>query len=283
MEVFEYTGKGQSVPRDVVSVRFHPSITEVEDAFRGCTQLREVEFNNGLKKIGWQTFLGCRRLQSITLPSTVTEIDDGAFWDCRNLREIGLHEGLQKIGGVAFRGCSSLRSIKLPSNVMEIGNFAFQYCSSLRAVVLNDGKWSTKIDSSVFYECSPQLRFIFANMSTRLESIIQAGLTEVVPKVERIRGPVQRSGSQMFVCASALNAGVSHFESRNWDDNWKAVNQRLPGIIKLITYYEMKEATTLFELALWKAKIDQIEESSNRDACRVEVPGPVKDVILQYL
>ena len=46
----------------------------------------------------------------------------------------------------------------------------------------------------------------------------------------------------------------------------------------------MKEATTLFELALWKTRIDQAGDvNGNRNAHRIEVPGPVKDTILQYL
>ncbi len=45
----------------------------------------------------------------------------------------------------------------------------------------------------------------------------------------------------------------------------------------------MKEATTLFELALWKSKIGhQSTNDYDRSACRVEVPGPVKDLILKY-
>ena len=55
---------------------------------------------------------------------------------------------------------------------------------------------------------------------------------------------------------------------------------RIPNSIK---HHEMKEATTIFELALWKAKIDQGEDDVFRTACRIEVPGPVKDCILQYL
>lgn len=55
----------------------------------------------------------------------------------------------------------------------------------------------------------------------------------------------------------------------------------------MILYYLEREATTLFELALWKAKIIQAEEANdddiNRDACRIDVPGPVKETILQYL
>ena len=36
---FQYTARGCVVPKDVTSVRFHPSVVEVEDrAFRGCEQ-----------------------------------------------------------------------------------------------------------------------------------------------------------------------------------------------------------------------------------------------------
>ena len=55
------------------------------------------------------------------------------------------------------------------------------------------------------------------------------------------------------------------------------MKQRVDQIVKWIKYDEMKEATTLFELALWKAKIDLVDETPfERDACRVDVPGPVK-------
>ena len=49
--------------------------------------------------------------------------------------------------------------------------------------------------------------------------------------------------------------------------------------------YEMKERTTLLELALWKARIDQADDADDikRDAYRIEVPGPVKNIILQFM
>ena len=65
---------------------------------------------------------------------------------------------------------------------------------------------------------------------------------------------------------------------------WGVITQKLDKIVRLIKYYEIKEATTLFELALWKANIDQAEGASiNRGVCRIDVPGPVKDTILQHL
>ena len=67
--------------------------------------------------------------------------------------------------------------------------------------------------------------------------------------------------------------------------NWDTIKQRdVDPINKLIAYFEKKEATSLFELALWKFRVNQAEANDiNRDACRIEVPGPVKDDILQYL
>ncbi len=58
----------------------------------------------------------------------------------------------------------------------------------------------------------------------------------------------------------------------------------LGQIDRLIAYYELKEATTLLELAMWKAKMDQSEENLiNRDEYRIDIPSPVKNTILQYL
>ena len=78
--MFEYTGVGCPVPKDVISVRF----------------------TEGLQKIGDDAFSECSLLKSITIPSSVTEIDADAFSRCSNLREVALNEGLQKIGKWAF-------------------------------------------------------------------------------------------------------------------------------------------------------------------------------------
>jgi len=89
---------------------------------------------------------------------------------------------------------------------------------------------------------------------------------------------VERRGSEIFVSPAVLDVARG--------TNWSSTKQkRLDQISKSIVYYEMKEGLTLFELALWKAKIDQLGDTSpaNRSACRIEVPGPVKATILQYL
>ena len=126
---FEYTGKGYSVPKDVTIVRFHPSVIEVRQyAFYDCKQLREVIFNDGLQKIGWNAFRNCTSLSSIALPSTVTEIGEYAFSFCNKLRDVTFNDGLQKIGAWSLGNCTLLSSIVLPSTLTEIGRESFFNC-----------------------------------------------------------------------------------------------------------------------------------------------------------
>ena len=179
-----------------------------------------------------------------------------------NLKEVVLNEGLRSIGCSAFGECSSLESVALPSTLNKTGYYYFCKCKSLKRITL-------------------------PYISRRLESIVQAGHVEVASQIDSITipGSVKRHGSEMFLSASAIQSiGGDHQGRKKKNETIKAITQCLARIKQLIAYYEMKEATTiLFELAVWKAMIDQAGDSVNRDACRVGVPNLVKDSILQYL
>jgi len=91
---------------------------------------------------------------------------------------------------------------------------------------------------------------------------------------DEVRGIVERRGSEMLISDKRLVQG------RNWG-TLRGVFGRMD---QLLTYYELREATTLLELAIWKSKMDQVEENLiNRDAHRIDIPGPVKNNILSYL
>ena len=83
--VFEYTGPGCFVPKDITSVRF----------------------KEGLQKIRDGAFYNCTSVESITIPSTLVEIGNSAFYGCRNLREATFNFGLKTIGISAFFNCTS--------------------------------------------------------------------------------------------------------------------------------------------------------------------------------
>ncbi len=120
-------------------------------------------------------------LESITLPSTLSEISDSMFENCPNLKyneyegikylgsekdpyeylisaikKTGdlytIHPDCRVIGNSAFSGCDSLRSIHLPSSLESIGSNAFSRCSRLSNVSFSNGLIS--IGSYAFSSCA---------------------------------------------------------------------------------------------------------------------------------
>lgn len=258
-----------------------------ERAFFGCNSLLEVKLNEGIQKIGESSFGSCGSLQSITLPSTLTEIGSYAFNGCTNLSEVVTNEGLKKIGRWAFEDCSSLQTISLPSTITEIDKYAFSGCSSLREVLLNEKIQG--ISRKAFQNCislqhntlPSTLRFKFPSLSARLEAIVHCR-AQIETKIDEVRGLIERNGVELFTTTAAM--GVSSFTSTP-TSNWDTLRTILDQIVSWIRYYEIKETTPLFELALWKENMNRSAATNiaNREAYRIEVPGPVKEAILQYL
>lgn len=102
-----------------------------------------------LTKIGNSCFNGAP-IKQITIPDTVTEIEDRAFFYCEQLASIVLSSGLQKISGRMLAGCSSLASITIPAAVTEIGAEAFSY-SGLTSITIP--LTVTMLGSSAFDSC----------------------------------------------------------------------------------------------------------------------------------
>ena len=102
--------------------------------------------------IGAYAFKNCSHLTSLTLPSSVTRIDDYAFKNCSGLTSLTLPSSVTRIGDYAFYNCSGLTSLTLPSSVTSIGEFAFRYCSGLTSLTIPSGV--TSIGMSAFEYCS---------------------------------------------------------------------------------------------------------------------------------
>ena len=111
-----------------------------EEAFSGCSNLAELQLNEGMQTIRDFTFHCCTALRSVTLPSTVTKLGGWAFTRCSNLAEVQFNEGLQIICAWAFQHCTSIRSVTLPSTVTELGYGAFWQCSNLSEVIFLGGE-----------------------------------------------------------------------------------------------------------------------------------------------
>ena len=75
--------------------------------------------------IGADAFNNCPLLETVIIPDSVTEIENG--------REVDIFEYLDDRCS-AFRGCQSLKSIKLSNNLKKIGIDAFNHCIGLKSI-----------------------------------------------------------------------------------------------------------------------------------------------------
>ena len=75
-------------------------------------------------------------VKTVKLPSTVTDIYDGAFANCTSLTEITIPSSVTEISYEAFSGCTSLSEITIPSSVTWIGYAVFLGCTSLSKITI---------------------------------------------------------------------------------------------------------------------------------------------------
>ena len=87
-----------------------------------------------MTSIGNYAFSNCSGITSVTIPNSVTIINEESFANCYNLKNVELPEKLKQIKQSGFSGCTSLESIAIPATVEFIYPQAFSGCSRLKSV-----------------------------------------------------------------------------------------------------------------------------------------------------
>ena len=112
----------------ITTITLPKSVTDIYNAFRGCTTLQTVNFaaDATIEAIGYGAFLGCTSLQSITIPASVTLIENDVFLNCTSLSAVNFVEGsaLKTVLASAFDGCTKLTEtnyvLNLPTTVTDV-------------------------------------------------------------------------------------------------------------------------------------------------------------------
>ena len=131
--------------KTVVDCRPHATIVSIPDtittiggwAFADCPFLISVTIPNSVTSIeDYYAFGYCSSLTSINIPNSVTSIGYYAFRGCSSLTTIDIPNSLTKIAHGMFQDCSSLTTVTIPNSVTSIGQLAFDGCSSLTSITI---------------------------------------------------------------------------------------------------------------------------------------------------
>lgn len=172
---YEYTKNGNIIitkyrdndaPKDVYipeSYNGRKIVAIGESAFSNFgtgSKIESITIPSSVKEIEYFAFGRCSTLKTVNMADGVEIIGVDAFFDC-GFEKVELPESVEKIGPCAFEYCSNLREINIPSSV-DIGGSAFNYSHKLEKVDVEDG-WdfvfsnlfhlpSIFFDTLIFYE-----------------------------------------------------------------------------------------------------------------------------------
>ena len=148
------------IPDSVTNGGITYAVTSIDDyAFIDCdngpqlggTRLNTVTIPNTVTSIGAGAFQDCNGLTSVSIPNSVTSIGSSAFRECTSLSSINIPNSVTYIDGSTFYHCTSLASINIPNSVTYIGWSAFRNCNGLTTVTIPDSVFG--IDQYAFAQC----------------------------------------------------------------------------------------------------------------------------------
>jgi hypothetical protein len=238
----------------------------------------DVEFHDGVERVGYQAFHDCLSFLWAKLPGVVV-IDEWAFEDCVQLTDVEFGNKLEIIEEFAFWNCRCLKNIVMPS-ILRIEEGAFYRCDSLTDAEFGEGLET--IGKGAFEECS-SLRRIALPLKDNLFTF-----DDDIERYNQFDG-CERLTTVEIVGGERIHKTISYLSLQSWrnemnqeincinqflpttpaDDKTGVIQEWIQSVLRQIEHYKsehhnlLKEATILLELALWKAKLCQKKEEED--------------------
>lgn len=150
-EITGYDGEATEIeiPGEVGGVR----VTNIgKYAFWHCSSsLTKVSIPDSVTSIEEGAFWECSGLTEVSIPNSVTSIESGAFADTKWLENKQKGNPLVIVNGILIDGRTTEGAVEIPDSVTNIGSGAFGVCDGLTEIIIPDSV--TSIGYSAFIGC----------------------------------------------------------------------------------------------------------------------------------
>lgn len=251
----KYVGKDTSVTISA-EIAGYPVSRIGAGAFEDCGDVEKIFLWADIISIGEGAFRNCTKLDSFTIPDTVTAIADAAFENCTSMKSVYIWGDITGIGNSAFRNCAALESVNIPASCEAIGESAFEGCTSLESVTY----WGENVTcgADAFADCP--------NLKKLPKGIIYAkGTSDEKPKTDAPAAETEPTAAETGTTGmrpefkEAMDAYEAFYDEYC---DFMAEYQKNPTDLKLVTQY----GKLLTRMAEADAAFGKWEESDLNDA-----------------
>ena len=224
-------------------------VTRIGDsAFGGCDDLTNITIPSSVTNIGDGAFSSCN-LTSVTIPSSVKSTGDYAFSWCSNLTNVIIQEGVSTIGYSAFSSCNSLASVTIPNSVTIIGGRAFEHCG-IEKMIIPEGVDS--IGSYAFYGCANLADITLPSTLTR----VGKSILEYCEQIERVNVNCREIGTwfrkKKSIREVNLGDNVGIIDNRAFEDCSNIESIHIPDSVTSIGEYAFQNCSAITSLSIGK-------------------------------
>lgn len=216
----------------------------------------------GINNISSYCFYQRNILNSVEIPSNITNIGINAFQYCRALKNLILHEGIQYINNNAFGYCDELIEIIIPNTVTTIGQSAFSYCQKLTSITIPDSV--TSLGNYAFSSC-PNLTTV--NLGNGLTSIPQGAFqsNKKLVNLSEIPNSVTSIGNSAFSNCSGLTSitignNVTSIGNYAFQNCSGLTSITIPANVKTVGGYAFQRCSGLTSLTIEEG-VEKLGES----------------------
>ena len=189
-EITDYTGSATNLTIPAI-LKGYTVVSIGRITFAYSKTLNNITIPNSVTNIENEVFAYCTSLESVTIPNTVTDIGVYAFRGCTSLTSITVPNRLTRIEDGVFYDCSALTEVIIPNTVKSIGDYAFRGCNSLSSITIPNS--TTQIGIASFASCDSMTGIYVQNGNSAYSSV--DGVLFNKNQTELIQYPSGREGT----------------------------------------------------------------------------------------